>query len=245
MEDVLDVYTRPYDPRRPQVCLDETSTQLLAEVAPPLPPASGHPTREDYEYQRRGTANLFLCYEPLRGWRQVTVTERRTRVDWAHCIKELVDVRYPDAERIVLVLDNLNTHTPASLYEAFDPAEAKRLTDKLEIHYTPKHGSWLNMAEIELSVLARQCLGRRLPDRDMLAREVAAWEATRNGAQRAANWRFTTADARIKLKRLYPCEPAQHGDPPAVGRPRTSSTAGHAGTAKTVTRSRAKRSGGA
>ncbi|HET9974721.1 MAG TPA: IS630 family transposase, partial [Streptosporangiaceae bacterium] len=158
MEDVLAVYTRPYDPRRPQVGLDETSRQLLGEVAPPLPPAPGHPARQDYEYTREGVCNLFLVTEPLRGWRQVTVSDRRARVDFAHVVKELVDVHYPDAEAIVLVMDNLNTHTPASLYEAFPPAEAKRLTDKLEIHYTPKHGSWLNVAEIELSVLARQCL---------------------------------------------------------------------------------------
>ncbi len=204
MEDVLAVYTRPYDPRRPQVCLDEASTQLLGEVAPPLPRAPGRPAREDYEYERRGTANLFLCCEPLRGWRHVTVTERRTKVDWAHAIRDLVDARYPDAERIVLVMDNLNTHTPASLYEAFPPAEAKRLADKLEIHYTPKHGSWLNMAEIELSVLARQCLDRRIPDADTLRREVTAWADARNGAAAVVDWRFTTDDARIKLKRLYP-----------------------------------------
>ena len=204
MEDVLDVYTRPYDPRRPQVCLDETSRQLLADVTPPLPPAPGSPAREDYEYVRQGVCNLFLVSEPLRGWRHVTVSERRTRVDFAHCLKELVDVHYPDADVIVLVLDNLNTHTPASLYEAFEPAEAKRLADKLELHYTPKHGSWLNMAEIELAVLAGQCLDRRLPDRATLEQEVAAWEAARNAAGRTIDWRFTTADARIKLKHLYP-----------------------------------------
>jgi hypothetical protein len=204
MEDVLEVYTRVYDPRRPQVCLDETSRQLLAEVTPPLPVAPGQPAREDYEYERRGVCNLFLVCEPLRGWRHVTCSARRTRVDWAHCIKELVDVHYPDAEVIVLVQDNLNTHTPASLYEAFAPAEAKRLADKLELHYTPKHGSWLNMAEIELAVLAEQCLDRRLADQATLEREVAAWEAARNAAGRGVDWRFTTADARIKLKHLYP-----------------------------------------
>ena len=204
MEDVLDVYTRPADPRRPQVCLDETSRQLLGEVTPPLPAAPGRPTRQDYEYTREGVCNLFLVTEPLRGWRHVTVSDRRTRADFAHVVKELVDVHYPDAEAIVLVLDNLNTHTPASLYEAFPPAEAKRLADKLEIHYTPKHGSWLNMAEIELGVLAAQCLDRRLPDRATLEREVAAWEAARNAATRTIDWRFTTADARIKLKHLYP-----------------------------------------
>jgi len=204
MEDVLDVYTRPYDPRRPQVGLDETSRQLLGDVTPPLLPAPGRPARQDYEYTREGVCNLFLVTEPLRGWRHVVVSDRRTRLDFAHVIKELVDVHYPDAEVIVLVMDNLNTHTPASLYEAFPPAEAKRLADKLEIHYTPKHGSWLNMAEIELGVLAAQCLDRRLPDRATLEREVAAWEAARNAATRTITWRFTTADARIKLKHLYP-----------------------------------------
>jgi hypothetical protein len=204
MEDVLEVYTRPYDPRRPQVCLDETSRQLLAEVTPSLPVASGRSAREDYEYERRGVCNLFLVCEPLRGWRHVTCSARRTRIDWAYCIKDLVDICYPDAEVIVLVQDNLNTHTPASLYEAFPPAEAKRLADRLELHYTPEHGSWLNMAEIELAVLAEQCLDRRLADQVTLEREVAAWEATRNAASRGIDWRFTTADARIKLKHLYP-----------------------------------------
>ena len=204
MEDVLEGYTRPYDPRRPQICLDETSRQLLGEVIPPLPLAPGRPAREDYEYVRQGVCNLFLATEPLRGRRQVRVSDQRTRLDFAACIKELVDVQYPEAAAIVLVMDNLNTHTPASLYEAFPPAEAKRLTEKLELHYTPKHGSWLNMAEIELSVLAAQCLDRRLPDRAMLEREVAAWAAARNAAAKTVDWRFTTADARIKLKHLYP-----------------------------------------
>ena len=204
MEDVLEVYTRPYDPRRPQVCLDETSRQLLDEVTPPLPAAPGRPAREDYEYVRQGVCNLFLVCEPLRGWRHVTVGERRARTDFAHVVKELVDVHYPDAEALVLIMDNLNTHTPASLYEAFPPAEAKRLTAKLEIHYTPKHGSWLNMAEIALSVLAEQCLDRRLPDREAVTREVAAWQAARNARRKTIDWRFTTADARIKLKHLYP-----------------------------------------
>lgn len=204
MEDVLAVYQRPYDPRFPQVCMDEASKQLLDQITPPLPLAPSQPTREDYEYVRGGTANLFILCEPLRGWRHLTVTQRRTKVDWAHCIKQLVDVHYPAAEKIVLVMDNLNTHTPASLYEAFPPAEAKRLTDRLEIHYTPKHGSWLNMAEIELSVLGRQCLDRRIPDDATLMQEVAAWEDGRNGADTIVNWRFTTADARIKLKHLYP-----------------------------------------
>ncbi len=204
MEDVLDVSTRPYDPRRPQVCLDETSRQLLAEVTPPLPTAPGRPAREDYEYVREGVCNLFLVCEPLRGWRHVSVSDRRTRVDWAHCVRELVAVHYPAAERIVLVMDNLNPHTPASLYEAFPPAAAKRLADKLEIHSTPKHGSWLNMAEIELNVLAAQCLDRPLPDRATLVGEAAAWEAARNAASPTITWRFTTADARTKLKHLYP-----------------------------------------
>jgi DDE superfamily endonuclease len=204
MEDVLDVYTRPYDPRRPQVCLDETSRQLLAEVRPPLPPAPDHPARYDAEYGREGVVNFFLVCEPLRGWREVRVSDHRTRIDWAHCVKDLVDVHYPEAEGLVLVMDQLNTHSPASLYEAFPPAEAKRLADKLEIHYTPKHGSWLDMAEIELSILQRQCLDRRLADRATVEQEVAAWVAQRNAAVQRIDWRFTTADARIKLKHLYP-----------------------------------------
>ena len=204
MEDVLDVYIRPYDPKRPQVCLDETSRQLLADVTLPRPVAPGVPAKEDYEYERRGVVNLFMVCEPLRGWREVIVSDRRTRIDWAHCIKELVDVHYPDADKIVLVQDNLNTHTPASLYEAFPPTEAKRLADKLELHYTPKHGSWLNMAEIELGVLAGQCLDRRLPDRQTLEQEVAAWVAARNAATKTIDWRFTTDDARIRLDHLYP-----------------------------------------
>lgn len=204
MEDVLEVYQRPYDPRFPQVCLDELSTQLLADKRPPQPPAPGRVAREDYEYAREGVANVFLCCEPLRGWRSAAVTERRTRQDWAQAVKALVDVDYPEAERIVLVLDNLNTHTLGSLYEAFPPTEARRLAEKLEIHYTPKHGSWLNMAEIELSVLRRQCLDRRLPNRATLATEVVAWEGKRNTAGGKVDWRFTTADARIRLKHLYP-----------------------------------------
>jgi DDE superfamily endonuclease len=187
--------------RRPQLCLDETSRQLLGEVNPPRPVAPGRPARHDYEYQRGGVCNLFLVAEPLRGWRHVMVSARRTRIDWAHCIRDLVEVHYPDAEQIVLVQDNLNTHTPASLYAAFSPAEARRLAGKLELHSTPKHGSWLNMAEIEL---AQQCLDRRLADRATLEREVAAWQAARNRAGRRVNWRFTTEDARTKLKRLYP-----------------------------------------
>lgn len=204
MEDVLDVYTRPSDPARPVVCLDETSRQVLADTRPPLPPAPGRPAREDAEYERGGVVNVFLVSEPLRGWREVRVSDQRTRVDWAHCIQELVDVHYPKAERIVLVLDNLNIHSPASLYEAFSPAEARRLADTLEIHHTPRHGSWLNMAEIELSVLQRQCLDRRLGDRTSVEREVAAWVAARNAARQRVDWRFTTAAARIKLTHLYP-----------------------------------------
>jgi hypothetical protein len=204
MEDVLDVYHRPYDPNRPVVCLDETSRQLLADAREPLRSTPGRPARHDPEYVRGGVANVFLVSEPLRGWRQARVSAQRTRLDWAACIKELVDVHYPQAARIVLVMDQLNTHSPASLYEAFAPAEAKRLADKLEIHHTPRHGSWLNMAEIELSVLQRQCLNRRLGERAAMEREVAAWVVTRNAATTAVDWRFTTADARTKLKRLYP-----------------------------------------
>ena len=204
MEDVLDVYTRPYDPRRPQVCLDETSVQLVAETRIPLPTAPGRPARYDYEYERNGQCALFMLNEPLRGWREVIVGDHRRAIEWAHVIKPLVDVHYPQAERIVLVMDNLNTHTPGSLYAAFDPTEAKRLADKLAIHYTPKHASWLNMAETELSVLSRQCLDRRIPDRETLVSESTAWMHERNVDQTTIDWRFTTADARIKLKRLYP-----------------------------------------
>jgi hypothetical protein len=204
MEDVLDVYHRPDDPTRPVVCLDETSRQLLAETRQALPLIPGHPTRHDPEYVRGGVVNLFLVTAPLRGWRHVRVSDQRTRTDFAHCIQELVDIHFPEAEQIVLVMDHLNTHSPAALYHTFSPHEAKRLADKLEIHHTPKHGSWLNMAEIELSVLARQCLNRRLGDRATMEREVAAWVAARNEAATAIDWQFTTADARIKLKRLYP-----------------------------------------
>ncbi len=204
MEDVLDVYRRPPDPRRPLVCFDETSKQLTREVRAPLPTAPGRAARSDTEYARNGVANLFLACAPLLGWREVTVTDRRTRPDWAYRVRDLVDVDFPDAEKIVLVLDNLNTHDPASLYEAFPPSEAKRLWDKLEIHHTPKHGSWLNIAEIEFSVLARQCLDRRIPDHATLVTEVAAWVSDRNAEGAAVDWRFTTADARIKLTHLYP-----------------------------------------
>ncbi len=204
MEDVLAVYERPLNPARPVVCLDETSRQLLSEVRPPTAVAPGQPARHDPEYVRGGVVNLFLATEPLRGWRTVLVSAQRTRLDFAHCIQHLVDHHYRDAEQIVLVLDQLNTHTPASLYAAFPPAEAKRLTDKLEIHYTPKHGSWLNMAEVELSVLQRQCLRQRLADRDAIDHAVTAWADRRNAAGSSIHWQFTTADARIKLRRLYP-----------------------------------------
>jgi len=204
MEDVLAVYARPLDPARPVVCLDETSRQLLGEVRPPLPAAPGRPARRDPEYARGGVVNLFLATEPLRGWRSVLVSDRRTRHDFAACVQELVDVHYPAAETIVLVLDQLNTHSPASLYAAFPAPEAKRLADKLEVHHTPRHGSWLNMAELELSALERQCLDRRLAARADVEREVAAWAERRNAAGAAIDWQFTTADARTKLRRLYP-----------------------------------------
>jgi hypothetical protein len=204
MEGVLDVYTRPYEPTHPVICMDETCKQLLRDTQPPLLPAPGRPARVDYAHERGGVVNLFLFCEPLRAQRWIDVTEHRTMQDWAHQIKDLVDRRYPQAGRILLVMDNLNTHTPAALYEAFPPTEAKRLADKLEIHHTPKHGSWLNIAEIELSVLTRQCLDRRVPDFPTLQAEVAAWEARRTQSGGRVDWHFTTADARIKLKRLYP-----------------------------------------
>jgi DDE superfamily endonuclease len=204
MEDILDVYVQPDDPRFPLVCMDELPVQLLKDIRDPLPAGPGAVARTDYEYEREGVANLFLFCAPLPGRRWTCVTAQRTKADWAYQIQDLVDVRYPDAARIRLVCDNLNTHSPGSLYEVFAPAEAKRLADKLEIHYTPKHGSWLNIAEIELSVLSRQCLDRRIPDRATLRTEVTAWEDRRNGRELTVDWRFTTADARIKLKRLYP-----------------------------------------
>lgn len=204
MEDVLEVYKRPHDPARPLVCLDETSKQLVAETRTPLPMRPGQEARYDYEYRRGGVANLFMLFAPLEGWRHVEVTERRTSVDYAHVLKALADLHFPAAERITLVQDNLNTHTPASLYEAFPPVEARRLVERFEWRYTPKHGSWLNMAEAELSVLAGQCLDRRIEDRETLAREVAAWLEHRNTRHATADWRFTTEDARIKLKSLYP-----------------------------------------
>jgi hypothetical protein len=204
MEDVLEVYQRPYDPLRPLLCMDETTKQLLGEKRPPLQCAPGTSARYDAEYVRNGVANLFLFSEPLVGKRQVYVREQRTRQDWVHVMRELIEVTYADAECIVLVMDNLNTHTPASFYATFPPDIAKRLSDKLEIHYTPKHGSWLNMAEIELSVLGKQCLNQRIASREQLARHVAAWTQNRNQIQRKINWHFSTQDARIKLRQLYP-----------------------------------------
>jgi transposase len=204
MEDVLSVYVRPYDPERPVVCFDELSKQLVKETRKPIPPEMGKNEKVDYEYERNGTANIFMSFEPLAGRRSVKVTDRRTAIDFAHVIQELVDEKYPDAEKIVLVMDNLNTHKPASLYKAFEPEEARRILDRLEIHFTPKHGSWLNMAEIELGVLSGQCLDRRIPDQETLVREVAAWEKARNEEECKVNWQFTAEDARIKLKRLYP-----------------------------------------
>jgi len=204
MEDVLDVYHRPYDAKRPVVCVDECSKQLIGEVREPLPPKPGHVAKQDSEYERKGTANVFMAVEPLAGQRTTQVTERRTRVDWARFVQMLLLTVYPLAEKVVLVMDNLNTHGIASLYEAFAPEIARALAVRLEIHYTPKHGSWLNMAETELSVLSRQCLDRRIDDRDLLAQEIATWQVDRNAAIARINWQFKTADARIKLKRLYP-----------------------------------------
>jgi hypothetical protein len=204
MEDVLDLYTEPYDPQRPKVNFDETSKQLIRETRAPLLTAPGRPARYDYEYERNGTRNLFMLVEPQAGWRHITVTERRTMQDFAHQMQWLVDEGYPEATVIRVVMDNLNTHKPASLYETFAPAEARRLLKKLEFHYTPKHGSWLNMAEIELSILSRQCLDRRIPDDATLRRAITAYEDTRNAAKATITWRFTTADAREKLHRLYP-----------------------------------------
>ena len=204
MEDVLEVYKRPYDPKRPVVCLDETSKQLIGEVRTPVRAAPGQVAHYDCEYVRNGVANLFMIFEPLAGQRDVEVTDRRTKKDYAECLRKLSDEVYPDAERIVLVQDNLNTHSPASLYEAFDPAEAKRPAERFEFHYTPKHGSWLDMAEIELGILGRQCLSQRIDNIKDLRRQVETWEKSRDKAEVKVNWQFTTADARIKLKRLYP-----------------------------------------
>jgi hypothetical protein len=204
MEDVLDVYTRPHDPARPLICLDETSKQLVAETRQPEPMKPGQPARHDYEYKRNGTANLFMLFAPLEGWRHVEVTDRRTAVDYARILRDLADIHFPKAEKIVLVQDNLNTHAPASLYEAFAPAEARRIIERFEWHYSPKHGSWLNLAESELAVLSGQCLDRRIPDKVKLEHEVAAWTSRRNTHNAKANWHFTTQEARVKLKSLYP-----------------------------------------
>lgn len=204
MEDVLELYRQPYDPARPVICMDETNKQLVGETRTPVPPRRGQPRRIDYEYERRGTADVFLFTEPLGNWRCVEITGTRTRIDWAQQVKTLVDVYYPEATTIRLVMDNLNTHSIGSLYEAFPPEDARRIAEKLEIHYTPKHGSWLNVAEIELRVLTVQCLSRRIGDAATLRREVAAWEKARNSSDAHVDWQFTSPDARIHLKQLYP-----------------------------------------
>jgi len=204
MEDVIEVYQRPHDPNCPVVCLDETSKQLIGETQTPIPAKPGRPARHDYEYERNGTANLFMLFAPLEGWRHVEVTDRHTAVDYAHMLRDLSDKYFPHAGKIALVQDNLSTHKAASLYEAFPAPEARRLVERFEWHYTPKHGSWLDMAEAELSVLSGQCLDRRIPDKQTLIKEVAAWENGRNTNHTKADWQFTTADARVKLKRLYP-----------------------------------------
>jgi len=205
MEDVLEVYSRAHDPAKPVICMDEKPYQLLDDVREPIPSRPGSVEKVDSEYKREGTCSIFIFTEPLAGWRYVEALERRTKKDWAHCVKWVLDNQYPDAEKVVVVMDNLNTHNISSLYEAFTPEEAFRLAQRLEIHYTPKHGSWLNIAEIELSALAAQCLGtRRIPSVEALNRELSAWESQRNANQKGVDWHFTTADARIKLKRLYP-----------------------------------------
>jgi DDE superfamily endonuclease len=204
MEEVLEVYQRPYDPDYPVICLDEAMKQLVKETLAPIPAQPGQPQRVDYEYERNGTANLFMLCEPMSGWRRVEVTPQRTAIDYAHLLKRLVDYDYPEALKIIVVQDNLNTHSPASLYKAFEPEEARRILELLEFCHTPKHGSWLNMAEIELSALSRQCLDRRIPDFSTLADEVGAWEAQRNQEKTWIDWRFTSDEARIKLHRLYP-----------------------------------------
>lgn len=204
MEDVLDTYTQPYDSSRPVVCVDEGGKQLIGDVREPLPVCPGCVAREDSEYRRGGVTNLFMAFEPLAGQRYIEVTQRKTSIDFARFLRTVSDEYHPDADKIVLVCDNLSTHRPAAFYEAFEPSEARRLTERFEWHYTPKHGSWLNVAEMELSVLARQCLDRRIPDAPTLTREVAAWQQKRNAAKTSVNWRFTTTDARIKLNKLYP-----------------------------------------
>jgi hypothetical protein len=206
MEDVLEVYSRPYDPNRPVVCMDEMNKQCILEVRAAIPLSQGKSQRYDSEYERNGSINIFVAVEPLKGIRITEVTDTRKKIDWAFFIKDLVDIRYPHVEKIVLILDNLNTHSAGSLYEAFEPEEARRLVDKLEIHYTPKHGSWLNTAEIELSCLSRQCLNRRIPDKETYAREIMKWTKERNDLQLGVDWQFTSKTARIKLKRLYPVQ---------------------------------------
>ncbi len=207
MEDVLELYEEPYDPKRPVVCFDEMPYQMVAEKRTPLPQKPGRPQRYDYEYERKGMVNIFTFFEPQRGWRHLDVTDRRTAVDFAEEMRRLVDEHYPEAEKVRVVLDNLNTHTGAALYQAFAPEEARRILRRLEFHYTPKHASWLNMVEIELSVLSRQCLERRIPDAETLAREMGAWEQKRNEEGATVQWRFTASDAREKLARLYPAQP--------------------------------------
>lgn len=204
MEDIVDLYAEPYDPRYPQICFDELPYQMVSEKTTPLPMQLGQPARYDYEYRREGTCNLFLFLQPLAGWRHVKVTQQRTKQDFAQCMAELADLHFPEATKIKLVLDNLNTHTPASFYEAFAPNQARHLAQKFEFHYTPKHSSWLNMAEVEISVLYEQCLDRRLDTVTIVEREVAAWEAERNNRQASIDWRFTITKARDKLKHLYP-----------------------------------------
>ena len=204
MEDVLELYKRPYNPAIPVICMDEQPTQLIKETRMKIPVEPGKPERVDYEYERNGTAVNFMFTEPLAGWRKVNVRERKTSIDWAYEIRDLLDEDYPEVEKVILVCDNLNTHTIASLYEAFEPEEARRLAERLEIHYTPKHGSWLNVAEIELSVFTKQCLDRRIPDMATLQQEAKAWYRKRNANQKGVDWQFTTEDARVKLKRLYP-----------------------------------------
>jgi DDE superfamily endonuclease len=204
MEDVLEVYHQPYDPQVPLVCMDEQPVQLIKEIRTPLPAKVGHPERYDYEYERNGTATIFMFTEPLHGVRMVSVREHKTAVDWALELQQLLDRQYPEADRIRLVCDNLNTHGIGSLYEAFPPEQARRLASRLELHYTPKHGSWLNIAEIELSALTLQCLDRRIPDLETLREETHQWEQRRNASQKGVDWQFSTPDARIKLKRLYP-----------------------------------------
>jgi hypothetical protein len=204
MEDVLEVYKRPLDAKRPLICMDEMPKQLLSDTRDPLPVAPGKPARQDYEYKREGVADVFMVFEPLVGKRQIEITDQRRRQEWAQVMQKVSDELYPQAERIVVVMDNLNTHTPAAFYQVFEPGEARRLVERFEFHYTPKHGSWLNMAEIELSALVRQCLDRRIPDKEKMIQEVKAWQDQRNSEVVKVHWQFTTADARVKLKSLYP-----------------------------------------